>query len=306
MTRFPAAAPDSPYLTVKQVAEYLHLNEKKIYALIQEGRIPATRATGKWLFPLRLVDEWLTETAHGGALADRLILAGSDDPLLGYAVSQLAAEIDDAGPVAYCPGGTRTGLKMLSLRQAGVAAIHWGPAHEADSGHAQLIAEYAGHEQWVVVRMARREQGLVLAPGLAAAHDLRAVAAAGLRWAMRQAGAGSQRFLESALHEAGLSPANMHVVGDAHSEREAAFLVRRGLADCAPGVRAAAGEFGLEFVPLGAEDFDFVLPRSVYFRRLFQRLLEILRGERLQERARELGGYDLGPLGQLRSRRGSG
>ncbi|MFZ5511260.1 MAG: substrate-binding domain-containing protein [Pseudomonadota bacterium] len=294
----PAEGDDS-YLTVKQAARYLHLNEKKIYALVQEGRIPATRATGKWLFPRRLVDEWLLETAHGGALADRLIVAGSDDPLLAYAISHLATETADGGPVAYCPSGTRAGLRMLSLRQAAVAAIHWGTAEEAQVQHGRLAAEYAGHEQWVLVRMARREQGVMLRPGLA--PNAGNLADPTLRWLARQAGAGSQRFLETAAAQAGIPVERLRIVQRAHSERETAFLLRQGLADCAPGVRAAAGEFGLDFVPLGWEDFDFVLPRAIYFRHLFQRLLEILRSEPLAQLAQRLGGYDLTALGRVRA-----
>ena len=56
---------EESYLTVRQLAQYVHLNEKKIYALIKEGRVPATKVSGKWLFPRRLVDEWLIESAHG-------------------------------------------------------------------------------------------------------------------------------------------------------------------------------------------------------------------------------------------------
>ena len=33
------------YMNVKQVADYLQLNEKKIYALVAENRIPATKIT---------------------------------------------------------------------------------------------------------------------------------------------------------------------------------------------------------------------------------------------------------------------
>ena len=54
------------FMTVRQVAQYLQINEKKVYALVNEGRIPATRLTGKWLFPRDLVDQWLLESSHGG------------------------------------------------------------------------------------------------------------------------------------------------------------------------------------------------------------------------------------------------
>ncbi len=41
---------------------------KSIYLLIRRGVIPATKITGKWVFPKRLVDKWL-ETSAKGSLA---------------------------------------------------------------------------------------------------------------------------------------------------------------------------------------------------------------------------------------------
>ena len=85
----------------------------------------------------------------------------------------------------------------------------------------------------------------------------------------------------------------------AYSERQAAAAVAQGEADCAPGVRSAAAEFGLAFLPLGWEAFDLVVPRPVFFRTLFQRLLETLRGDSLRAIAAGLRGYNLQPLGQV-------
>ena len=62
------ASHSDTYMSVKQVASYLQLNEKKIYALVSEGLIPATKITGKWMFPRELVDRWMMDSSHGGLL----------------------------------------------------------------------------------------------------------------------------------------------------------------------------------------------------------------------------------------------
>jgi excisionase family DNA binding protein len=80
------------FMSVRQVAEYLHLNEKKIYALVNEGTIPATKVTGKWMFPRELIDRWMLDSAHGGLLTDRLVIAGSDDPLLYRIITEFARD----------------------------------------------------------------------------------------------------------------------------------------------------------------------------------------------------------------------
>lgn len=287
------------YFTVKEVADYLHLNEKKIYALVKEGAIPATKAAGKWLFPRKLVDEWLLESAHGGVLADRLVIAGSDDPLLAAAAALLASQIGASGLVSLSPTGTRLGLALLAQRRAHAVAIHWGPAASADRRHPQLVRSYPTHRSWTLVRLARREQGILLGRAIVGATGLETLVRPGIRWALRQEGAGSQHFLETQLAQRGLTVAEEQITARALSEREAAALIARGQADCAPGVHGAASEFGLGFLPLGWECFDLVLPRSVYFRRLFQALLEVLRGPQMAAVAASLQGYDLEPLGRI-------
>ncbi|MFN2166478.1 MAG: substrate-binding domain-containing protein, partial [Anaerolineae bacterium] len=62
---------------------------------------------------------------------------------------------------------------------------------------------------------------------------------------------------------------------------------------------AAASEFGLDFVPIGWEAFDFALPRGIFFRTLFQKLLEQLRSPECQRLGQMLGGYDFTDSGSL-------
>ena len=38
-------------MSTKEVAQYLGIHEKQVYALIKAKRIPSTRVTGKWVFP---------------------------------------------------------------------------------------------------------------------------------------------------------------------------------------------------------------------------------------------------------------
>ena len=46
-------------LSTKEVARHLGVNEKMVYALISEKGLPASKVTGKWVFPQHLVDQWV-------------------------------------------------------------------------------------------------------------------------------------------------------------------------------------------------------------------------------------------------------
>ena len=289
----------SPYLTVREAAAYLHLNEKTLYAMIQDSGIPATKVTGKWLFPRKLLDDWLLESTHGGVLADRLLIAGSDDPWLAHSIARLAQRADDGTLIAYSPCGTRKGLALLAQRRANACPIHWGEAQHATRRHALLLREYTGSANWVMVQLALREQGVMLSRALAPVSDLAELLARRPLLIQRGPGAGSQHFFTQACTAAGIAAPD--ATQTAATEREAAFMVASGAGDCAPGTRAAAGEFNLHFLPLGSEALDLVMPRSLYFRALLQQLLAELASDDSRDLAERLGGYDLAPLGRLRS-----
>jgi putative molybdopterin biosynthesis protein len=288
------------FLSVKQVAEYLNLHEKKVYALVGEGKIPGTKITGKWLFPRELVDKWMLESSHGGLLTDRLIVAGSDDPLLHRVIPRLADRIRSRALVSFTPIVTRLGLELLQGHRVDACCVHWGPVQESHLRHPALIRPFPQHRQWIIVRAFHREQGLILNPAVASAHgSLQQLVDAGLRWMMRQQGSGTQRFLRETLGHGAEDPSKVNIVGVAHSERESASLVAMGEADVTPGTRAAAHEFGLAFFPTGWEAFDFVLNRSIYFRTLFRELLAQIQSGESRREADRLQGYDFSECGRM-------
>jgi len=297
-----AAAGAGPprFMNVREVAKYLQVNEKKVYALVNEGRIPATRLTGKWLFPRDLVDQWMLESSHGGLLTDRMVIAGSDDPLLARALNLMAVDLQGQAIISYATTGTQLGLALLAQKRADLCALHWGPDTESAQRHPALLRPYPQHKDWILVRLFRREQGLIVAPGLwSAGQGIEELMNPAVRWAARQEGAGSHRFLQEIFAAQRADPAGRRITARAYSERDAAAAIAMGQADVAPGARAAAAEFGLEFRPIGWEAFDLALSRGFFFRTLFRRLLEQLGGTDCQRFAQLFGGYDLADLGRL-------
>jgi excisionase family DNA binding protein len=46
-------------MTVKDVAEYLNVDEKTIYRLVQRGDMPAFKVLGSWRFELADLRDWV-------------------------------------------------------------------------------------------------------------------------------------------------------------------------------------------------------------------------------------------------------
>jgi len=284
-------------MTTAEVAQYLRVKERTIYEMVARQSIPFSRATGKLLFPRRLIDAWLeaqTETPGPGLSPAPPIYAGSNDPLLEWALRQSGAGL------AVLANGSTEGLKALAAGRAVLAGCHLlDPA----SGTYNLTAARAHlpGPGFVMLHWARRRQGLICAPGNPLGiKGLADVAARGLRFAARSAGAGSQRLLDVLLARAGLeTQALVLTPRPAETHADLAAMIEMGEADCGLGLQAAAT--GLGFLPLITdESFDLALRRRDYFEAPMQRLMAFARSDVLARQAAHLGGYDLRDTGRVR------
>lgn len=109
------------FLTTAEVADYLRLKERKVYDLVRQGQIPCSRATGKLLFPRQHIDMWVLSHLEGDqALRSPLplIVAGSQDPLLEWAVRESGSDL-----ASLCHG-SGDGLRRLMEGKALLAGIH--------------------------------------------------------------------------------------------------------------------------------------------------------------------------------------
>ena len=288
------------FMNVKQVSGYLHLNEKKIYAMVNEGQIPATKITGKWMFPKELIDKWMLDSTHNGLLNDRLIIAGSDDSLLHRIVNEFSESLGNKAVIAYTTTGARAGLELLNANKVDACCIHWGPENESITRHPSLLQQYSQNRNWVLIRAFKREQGLIYNSALLEkTPEIPDIFDRKYRWTIRQASSGSQRFLMEVLSKYHLNADMLNVVSTSLSEREAAASINLKNNDVAPGTRAIANEFGLDFISLGWEVFDFAIPRNIWFRHLFHDLINRIKSVTGQRFADDLGGYQFNNSGKL-------
>jgi excisionase family DNA binding protein len=46
-------------MTVRDVAEFLNVDEKTIYRLVQRGKIPGFKVAGAWRFQMQDIQRWI-------------------------------------------------------------------------------------------------------------------------------------------------------------------------------------------------------------------------------------------------------
>lgn len=56
----------SELLNAKKVTRHLEIHEKQVHLLIKAGKIPCTQVSGKWIFPVKLTEEWIRSNPTGG------------------------------------------------------------------------------------------------------------------------------------------------------------------------------------------------------------------------------------------------
>lgn len=287
------------YLTTRELAELLRIGERKVYDLAASGEVPHVRAVGKLLFPRAEIAAWLEAARSGPEVALPPlppIIAGSHDPLLDWALRE-----SGSGLASYYDGSF-DGLNRLAARQAQAVGLH---IRETDGWNRTALRGAVGEAPVALIEIARRQRGLLLAPGVAGVSgigDLR-----GRKVILRQPNAASRRRFDDLLAAQGLGPDDIAALPDpARTEEDLAVALHDGKAEAGYGLGALAGLYRLGFVALDEERFDLAVWRRAWFDPPMQRLMAFLGAAGCAARARELGGYDLSGLGRVHHNGASG
>lgn len=215
--------------------------------------------------------------AFGEALAP---LLGHREPALRVAASHdllLQAVLADGGGARWNVRfvGSEQALAALSRGDAELAGFHLPEPLPRARERPAVFDDARCFAEAVM----RREQGLIVAPGNPRrVKDVADLARPGLRFVNRQRGAGTRTWFDRLLRERGLAPSEI-----AGYEREefthlaVAASVAAGLADAGFGLRAAAVQLDLGFVPIGTERYFVAGARALRAQPSVRALLQELR-----------------------------
>jgi putative molybdopterin biosynthesis protein len=223
------------------------------------------------------------------ARPDTLLVLGSHD----LALEILAREQD----------GNRSGLMTLAVGSLnGLVGLRQGNAHiaschllDAQSGefNTSFVRHFFPDQPMLLITLAHREQGLLVAQGnplhIKGLEDLER---AGLRLINRNPGSGTRIWLDQQLQHLDIQPGS--IAGYSHEVRThtaAAEMIAKGSADLGIGLRAAASQYELDFIPLFEERFDLVFSQALLSVPQLQPTLERLQSRALRHQIGKLAGY---------------
>lgn len=294
-------------MSTKEVAQFLNVNEKMVYTLVSEKALPATKITGKWLFPLHLVEQWVeTSTinfpkreAAPPTREGLLVITGSNDLLLDRAIA-LFNTLHPEHLAVFGNLGSMGGLRALRR-----GLCHLAASHLLQEDENEYNFEFASRELEnapAVVNFCRREQGLIVRKGnpkkIKAVADL---GRPGIRIVNRALGTGTRLLLDRELLKAGVK--GEKIEGYAHEVQrhiDVGLEVLSGRADAGPGIRPVADLLNLAFIPLRWERFDLMAARERFFDEGVQRFLGLLHEPKFHRIVKDgLEGYDLSLSGKM-------
>jgi excisionase family DNA binding protein len=296
----------SQLLTTKEVAQFLSINEKMVYTLVSEKGLPASKITGKWLFPKNLVEQWIeTNTINYPTTVDSptvsqavLIIAGSNDLLLDKVISVYNSQ--NFGSIAVFGNlGSMGGLHALRQNFCHIAS-----SHLLQENGDEYNFEFAGRElehMPAIVNFCKREQGILVTKGnpkkIAEVSNL---SRAGIRIVNRPLGTGTRLLLDQELKKAAVRGDKIDGYGnEVNRHLDVGLEILAGRADAGLGIHAVAGLLNLDFVPLRWERYDLMIYKERFFDASVQQFLGLLHDKELLKAADSLKGYDLGLSGRM-------
>lgn len=293
-------------MTTKEVARHLGVNEKMVYALISEKGLPASKVTGKWLFPRHLVDRWveahtINQQPSAGPLPASeglLVIAGSNDPLLEQTIG-LYNSLYPENLAAFGNLGSLGGIRSLKHDLCHIATSHLLQENGTDYNF-DAAGQYL-NPMPVVVNFCRRHQGLIVAKanprGIRRTADLRQP---GLRVINRKLGTGTRQLFDRELKAAGIDSAQLAGYTDeVQRHMDVGLAVLAGRADAGPGIQPVAELLGLDFVPWRWERYDLLMHKERFFDQSVQLFLGLLHETRFQQFAEGTAGYDIATSGRI-------
>ncbi|MBC8198789.1 MAG: helix-turn-helix transcriptional regulator [Desulfobacteraceae bacterium] len=293
-------------LSTKEVAQFLDINEKMVYSLVAEKGLPATKITGKWLFPRYLVEQWIeTNTINYPKPSTSLppyqgllIITGSNDLLLDKTISLFNTLYPDHVAV-FGNLGSMGGLRALRQNLCHIASSHLLQDNETEYNFDFATKEL--DKMPAVVNFCKREQGILVQKGnpkkIKSFSD---IARPGIRIVNRPLGTGTRLLFDRMLKEAGI---NCEKIKGYHNElsrhMDVGLEILAGRADAGTGIKPVASLLGLEFIPVRWERYDLLITKERFFDKGVQLFMGLLHEQAFFDLAKNLDGYDVNTSGKV-------
>ena len=221
-----------------------------------------------------------------------IILMGSHDlalELLAEIVHQTTGNIH----LLPVPIGSLDGLIALRNGLTPLTGCHLLDTASGDY-NAPFVRHLFPDQDIVLITLANREQGLILTAGNPfGIRSIKDLLRSGLTFINRNRGSGTRLWLDNQLRHEGISPQQINGYGqEVVSHTALAHAIQQGFADAGIGLRAAAVEANLYFIPLFSERYDLVIPQERVENPEMVPIIDMVRSQAFHQKVTALVGYE--------------
>jgi excisionase family DNA binding protein len=295
-------------MNTKEVAKYLDIHEKQVYLLIKAGKIPCTRVTGKWIFPVKLIDEWIQTSALDGLQQARkrinqiegaLLAAGSNDPVLDMLLAAIKKD-HPAFNVFSANTGSVSGLEALNTGLTDIAFSHLFDPQTGDY-NTPYLKQYCPDNHPLIVNLFYRQIGFLITKFMSDIFKgWESLTHKKIRFVNRQRGSGIRILLDYELKNRGIAGDDISGYdNEVYTHFEVGLSLVSGEADVGIASAAVAKILDLNFQPLVSERFDMILDKNTFFQPAIQAFIETLQSDQFKNRVEKIGNYNFKDAGKI-------
>ena len=231
-------------------------------------------------------------------LYSTLFCAGGRDMVLDLMADALLRE---PHPVHVISVGADAAdaLEALEKNHCHMAVLHMADDDKGEFNFG-FVQRHWPQGNVIFVNLAIRQVGLVVPAGNPrGVKSIADIKDKKLHCVNRLAGSSTRMQFDALLRRAGLTPQDVSgYETEVESQLAVAAAVLTGKADCGPGVAAAARAMGLDFVSLGGERWDLVIPKAFLDDPRVINVQTLLQQHEFKKRIASLGGYEINLTGQ--------
>lgn len=294
--------------TPDEIAKMFKISKHTVYELIKRGDLHAFKVGNKMRINQEEVERYKNNsqayqnnnaTSAQPSYNTTIRLAGSHD----FLVEQLTKYVSQHTNLQIQPTyiGSLEGMMMIYRGAADVAAVHLLDPTSKEY-NLPFIKQLFVHEKISVIRFASREQGFIVAKGnpknIQSFQDLTRKDVALIN---RQKGSGTRFLLDAFLAQEKIQPNK--IKGYENEEWNHLAIgshISRGSADVGFGIKSAADQLGLEFIPVTEEQFDLVYRWTKENENELKSLYTLICSEEFKETITKIPGYKLHDIGQIK------
>lgn len=232
-------------------------------------------------------------------IENTIVSIGSHDIVLDY-IANILREEDKETRLSSAHVGSFSGIMAIKRGECHIAPIH---ILDADTGvyNLPILNKYFNIDDVVLLKGIKREQGLMIRKdndkNILSIDDLKRD---DITFINRQKGSGTRILFDYLLSQRAIEPKLIKGYEfEVTTHMMVASSVFSNTVDCGLGVRSAAQIFDLDFIPIGYEDYDFLILKSALNSKQVKDFICVLKGDKFKEIVMSLGGYKIDHTGEI-------